>query len=401
MNRRYERGSIVLMTAVLLPVLIFVLGLATDFGIMYAVRNSAQNAADAAAMAGVYEYACGSGGACPVGLSPYTNDTTGNTAAQNAFQANPFLGSSTATLTPTPGGYSCTDALGFQNYCYKVTVTTNSPTFFARVFGKQSVAITVTALAQTNTGLGMGPSCVRPVFVPDTAVVSASQGYPAGCTYSSGTLSCPQGPIVLNNIRPTSPNSGTTFTPSTYYSLDFSSLLQDITDPANTPSNILNATNPVVYSDGTVIDNSGQGPNSPYAQSWYQCTVTALHCGQYVRVQTGLAPTTTTNSVNFLVAESNNNSTYIFPLWDATQTRVNGNEMFAIVVGWAQMTNLHCTNPSSGTTDQPCSNGDNITATYMTYSACTGGGGAGGSASGSGSETGSYTTPVRLIRDGQ
>ncbi len=401
MNRRYERGSIVLMTAVLLPVLIFVLGLATDFGIMYAVRNSAQNAADAAAMAGVYEYACGSGGACPVGLSPYTNDTTGNTAAQNAFQANPFLGSSTATLTPTPGGYNCTDALGFQNYCYKVTVTTNSPTFFARVFGQQSVAITVTALAQTNTGLGMGPSCVRPVFVPDTAVVSASQGYPAGCTYSSGTLSCPQGPIVLNNIRPTSPNSGTAFTPSTYYSLDFSSLLQDITDPANTPSNILNATNPVVYSDGTVIDNSGQGPNSPYAQSWYQCTVTALHCGQYVRVQTGLAPTTTTNSVNFLVAESNNNSTYIFPLWDATQTRVNGNEMFAKVVGWAQMTGLHCTNPSSGTTDQPCSNGDNITATYMTYSACTGGGGAGGSASGSGSETGSYTTPVRLIRDGQ
>lgn len=401
MNRRYERGSVVLMTAVLLPVLIFVLGLATDFGIMYAVRNSAQNAADAAAMAGVYEYACGSGGACPVGLSPYTNDTTGNTAAQNAFQANPFLGSSTATLTPTPGGYSCTDALGFQNYCYKVTVSTNSPTFFARVFGKQSVPITVTAVAQTNTGLGMGPSCVRPVFVPDTAVVSASQGYPAGCTYSSNTLSCPQGPIVLNNLRPTSPGSGTTFTPSTYYSLDFSSLLQDITDPANTPSNILNATNPVVYSDGTVIDNSGQGPNSPYAQSWYQCTVTALHCGQYVRVQTGLAPTTTTNSVNFLVAESNNNSTYIFPLWDATQTVVNGNEMFAKVVGWAQMTGLHCTNPTTGVTDQPCLNGDNITATYMTYSACTGGGGAGGSASGSGSETGSYTTPVRLIRDGQ
>src|SRR5579862_619803 len=125
---RHERGSVVLMTAVLLPVLIFVLGLATDFGIMYAVRNS----------------------------------------AQNALQANPFLGSSTATLTPTPGGYSCTDALGFQNYCYKVTVTNNSPTFFARVFGQQSVAITVTALAQTNTGLGMGPSCVRPVFVPDT-----------------------------------------------------------------------------------------------------------------------------------------------------------------------------------------------------------------------------------------
>ena len=395
MNRKRENGSVILMTAVLLPVLLFVLGLAVDFGVMYAVRNSAQNAADAAAMAGVYEYACGAGGGCPVGLTAYTMDATGNTAAQHAFVANPFLGSSTATLSPTPGGYSCTDALGFQNYCYKVTVTTNSPTFFARVFGKQAVSVTVTALAETNVGLGIGPSCVRPVFVPDSAV---------GCTYSGSTLSCPQGPIVLSNIRPTSPNSGTTFTPSTYYSLDFSSLLQDITNPSTTPSNILNATNPVVYSDGTVIDNSGQGPNSPYAQSWYQCTVTALHCGQYVRVQTGLAPTTTTNSVNFLLAESSASSTFIFPLWDATQTVVNGNEMFAKVVGWAQMTGLHCTNPTTGQTDNPCVNGDKIAAIYETYSPCSGGSGTGsgsGSGSGNGSETGSYTTPVRLIRDTQ
>lgn len=392
MYLRQERGSVIVMTAVLVPVLIFVVGLAVDFGVMYAVRNSAQNAADAAAMAGVYEYACGqSGGNCPSLLPPYTTDTTGNTAAQNAFLANPFLGTSTATLTPTPGGYSCPDALKNPNYCYKVTVTTNSPTFFARVFGKQAVAITVTALAQTNNGGGGGSSssCVRPVFVPDSVIP---------CTYTAGTLSCAAGPTVIQNIRPTSPKSGTSFTPSTYYSLDFSSLLQDITDPTNTPSNILNATNPVVYSDGTVIDNSGQGPNSPYADSWFKCTVTALHCGQYVRVQTGLAPNTTTNSVNFLLADTNASTTYIFPLWDSTQTAVNGNEMFAEVVGWAQMTGLHCVNPNTGVTDSPCANGDNITATYQNYTACQGGGSGSGS-SGSGPQGGSYVAPLRLVRD--
>ena len=401
MSRRHERGSVIVMSAVLLPVVIFVVGLAVDFGIMYAVRNSAQNAADAAAIAGVFDYSCAqSGGNCPAALSPYiVSDATGNTAAQNAFAANPFLGSAGATLTPAPGGYSCQDALGYQNYCYKLTVSTNSPTFFTKVFGKQSVPITVTALAQANTGLGMGPSCVRPVFVPDNQLISASQGYPNGCTYTSNVLSCPQGPIQLPNIRPTSPNSGTTFTASTYYSLDFSSLLQDITNPATTPSNILNATNPVVFADGTVIDNSGQGPNSPYAQAWYQCTVTALHCGQYVRVQTGLAPTTTTNSVNFLLADTNSSTEFIFPIWDATQTVVNGNEMFAKVVGWAEMQNLQCINPTTGVVDSPCSNGDRITATYMTYSACTGGGGAGGAGAGSTASNGSYNTPVRLIRD--
>jgi Flp pilus assembly protein TadG len=391
MYGRQERGSVIVMTAVLVPVLIFIVGLGVDFGVMYAVRNSAQNAADAAAMAGVYEYACAqSGGNCPSQLQPYTTDTTGDTAAQNAFQANPFLGSSTATLTPTPGGYSCPDALKNPNYCYKVTVTTNSPTFFARVFGKQAVSITVTALAQTNNGGGTGSSasCVRPVFVPDSAIP---------CTYTAGTVSCPAGPVVIQNIRPTSPQSGTSFTPSTYYSLDFSSLLQNITDPTNTPSNVLNATNPVVYSDGTVIDNSGQGPNSPYADSWYRCTVTALHCGQYVRVQTGLAPNTTTNSVNFLLADTNASTTYIFPLWDASQTAVNGNEMFAKVVGWAQMTGLHCVNPNTGTTDSPCANSDNITATYQSYTACQGGGS--GSGSGSGPQGGSYVAPLRLVRD--
>ncbi len=386
MNRKHERGSVVLMTAVLLPVLLFVIGLAVDFGVMYAVRNSAQNAADAAALAGVYEYACAqSGGNCPQQLTPYTGDTTGNTAAQNAFSANPFLGSASATLTPTPGGYSCTDALNNPNYCYKVTVTTNSPTFFARVFGKQIVPITVTALAQANNGGGAGSSCVRPVFVPDSAIP---------CTYSGGTLSCPPGPKVLQNIRPTSPGSSTSFAPSTYYSLDFSSLLQDITDPANTPSNVLNATNPVVFSDGTLIDNSGQGPNSPYADAWQRCTVTALHCGQYVRVQTGLAPTTTTNSVNFLVADTNASTTYLFPLWDSSQTVVTGNEMFAKVVGWAKMTDLHCVNPTTQATET-CTNGDYITTTYQNYTACEGA----GTGSGAGPETGSYTTPVQLVRD--
>jgi hypothetical protein len=286
-------------------------------------------------------------------------------------------------------------------YCYKVAVTTNIPMFFTRIFGKQSVPTSVVSTAMTNVGgLSNSASCVRPVFIPDASIP---------CTYSGpGTLSCPQGPIQLQNMRPTSPqsctngscNCGTAQNPvacpsSTYYSLDFSSLLQDITNPATAPQSLLSATNPVVFSDGNAVDNSGGGPNSPYAESWYQCTVTALHCGQYVRVQTGVTPTSTNNAINALIGESGPSTMYIFPIWDINGGVVSGNNMWVPVVGFAEMTNLHCTNSKTGLTET-CATGDNVTATYQTSSACPAGTGGNGGNNGSGFY--SYDMPVRLVQ---
>jgi Flp pilus assembly protein TadG len=413
-NRR-ERGSVVVLTAVLVPALICVVGLGVDFGIMYTVRNAAQNAADAAAMAGVYEYACGqNGGNCPALGQTYTTDSTGNTAAQHAFSANTFLGSSGATMntsSPYGGCYgnactpTCQDNATPSNsyYCYKVAVTSNSPTFFGKIFGRQSVPITVTAMAMANVGgsgdIGPQPSCVRPVFIPDSVIP---------CTYSGmGTLNCPAGPKTLTNMRPTSPQScgstgctcgGSTCPSSTYYTLDFSSLLADVMDPANATGG---TPNPVVFSDGSWVDNSGGGPNSPYADALTRCTVTALHCGQYVRVQTGVIPQTTDNSFNTLISETNSQTPYIFPLYDSVgQAPGPGNTWWVQVVGWAVMSNLHCVNPSTGATE-PCGTtkggvSDYVVATYQNYSACSAGGAGGGGASGS--NVSMYDMPVRLVQ---
>ncbi|HJX91174.1 MAG TPA: pilus assembly protein TadG-related protein, partial [Pyrinomonadaceae bacterium] len=52
---RSERGSVTIMTAILLFGLVLVIGLVIDISRMYLVRASLQNAADAAALAGARE----------------------------------------------------------------------------------------------------------------------------------------------------------------------------------------------------------------------------------------------------------------------------------------------------------------------------------------------------------
>jgi hypothetical protein len=114
-----------------------------------------------------------------------------------------------------------------------------------------------------------------------------------------------------------------------------------------------------------------------------------------VRVQTGVTPTVTNNSINSLISESNSNTMYIFPIWDITGGVVNGNNMWVPVVGFAEMTNLHCTKATTGATE-PCATGDNVKATYQTFSACPAGTGSNTGNNGSGFY--SYDIPVRLVQ---
>ena len=54
-----QRGSILLLTAVLLPILIAMVGLAIDTAHLYAQQIRLQNAADAAVLAAAKEYSQG------------------------------------------------------------------------------------------------------------------------------------------------------------------------------------------------------------------------------------------------------------------------------------------------------------------------------------------------------
>ena len=337
-NRKGERGTVIVMTAILMPVLIFLIGLAIDFGIMYSVRNAAQNAADAAAMAGVYAYA---------GLDPVYTDY--NVAANKAAGANPVLGATTVALDSVTAA-PCTDSLGIVNKCVTVAAHTSSPVFFAKVYGKTPVLINVTAKAQTNTGLGFSVDCAKPIFVPDPATLTPA--VPVGGTMtirptcSGNQPGCSTGPLV----------------PSNYYSLDFSSII----NPANPKPD------PVVFSDGTADKNSGI---PTYADGWKKCVSTAVRCGQLINVQTGQTGNPTGTAVQQLIA--NGTTTVIAPMWTPLSV-VPGNTTQLKIDGFILLDHLAW-------------DGTNVTATYEQKLTC-------GAGAGVGAETGAYATPVRLVQ---
>jgi hypothetical protein len=334
--KKNERGTVVVMAALLFPVLIFMVGLAVDFGIMYGVRNAAQNAADAAALVGAYTYA---------GMNPVTTDIVA--AANRASLANPILGSTTVAPTSVVP-YRCTDSLGIQNYCVQVTVDVTSPVFFARVFGKSPVPISVQATAQANTGFGFSNGCAKPIFVPDP-----------------DSLSPPVAEGGILHIRPTRPSGA--LVPSNYYSLDFTSII----NPANPKPD------PVVYSDGTSDAASGM---PTYTDSWTKCVVTAIKCGQYINVQTGETGTPTNNAVQALIDSTGPGTVVVAPIWDSATAGpvLNGNGFQALIVGFIELSNLQV-------------NAADVTAVRGRKLLC-------GAGNGAGSATGSYSTPVRLIQ---
>ena len=335
-QRNQERGMVIELTALLIPVLVFLTGFAIDFGVMYSVRNSAQNAADAAAIAGVYAYSLsGDPG----------NPAAANAPATKAASANPVFGGATVTLTSINAyrGVPCTDSVGIENYCVKVTATINSPVFFAKIFGWTPVPIQVQATAQANTGFGYSVNCAKPIFVPDPASLSPPVAV-------GGTMT----------IRPTNPTNA--LVPGNYYSLDFTSIL----NPAD-PS-----PDPVVFTDASADDNSG---NLTYRDSWTKCAVTAVHCGQFINVQTGNFGNPTKTAVQTLV--NSGVTTVVAPVWDPASAVKSGNTWQAKVNGFIKLTNLRVS-------------GSDVLATYTQKLDC--------SAGNVGVAKGSYASPVRLIQ---
>src|SRR5919204_922307 len=320
-----ERGTVVELTAILIPLLIFITGFAVDFGVMYGVRNSAQNAADAAAMAGVFSYA---------GLNSYNSSYLD--AANKASLANPILGGTTVTPTSV-NAFRCTDSVGISNYCVTTVVNVTSPVFFAKVFGRQPVPIQVTATGQANTGFGYAIDCQKPLFVPDTALVGATPG------------------STILNFLPTDPKNGSPLTNSTYYALDFSNLLCN-------PSVDNSCVMPVTFSNGQVDINGGV---NTYSDAWRFCTQTTFHCGQQIRIQTGAKGNATSKPIQDLINAGE--TTFVAPLWNSAQQIVNGNSNYATIVGFALLRDLACVNGGKKGT---CNNSSTYNATYVQQLGC-------------------------------
>jgi len=368
MKPNRERGSILLLTAILIPAMIMIVALASDLAVLYAVRNKAQNTADAAALAGAY--------ACKLDNGACLINTDAQTAANQASQANPILGQ---VVTPTSvTTFQCTDGAGHVNYCVTVVLNATSPVFFSRMFNWAAVSFTgVRATAQTNTGFGSGytEDCLKPIFIPDVA----TNFMPPGSTTCQSPSPAPNldpkktpylaAGSTLCSIRPTDPSGA--LVPSNFYSLDYSSLLAPASDP--------NAVEPVAFADGTFDTDGGA---HVYRDSWSKCMVNVLTCGTKVRVQTGVSVGPTNQGAQTMIGQS-----FYAPVWDAAQQVKIGNNFYATVTGFAYFSNLKCV---GGGPSGACGPSSKIQATFQKYIDCT-------TTTGLGVSTGSYEEPVRLV----
>ena len=152
--RKTERGSVMIMTAILMAGIILAVALCIDVARLYMLRTELQNAADAAALSAARELSSGAGG-IQDGVSRATaiinnygfNDAVVNISAVNVeFAINlngPYVSSSTAAANP-------------QNYRF-VRVTTDSVAtpmlFSARVWGDPNRTETKSAVAGMSVGI--------------------------------------------------------------------------------------------------------------------------------------------------------------------------------------------------------------------------------------------------------
>jgi Flp pilus assembly protein TadG len=143
-NKKSERGQILTLLAILIPLLIVFVGLAIDFGLAYVTKTTLSKSVDAASLAAMRTLSQG--------------ETQATAAAQSAFTANyqsiPGLGT---TPTPTVTWFTSSPCLS-GNTCVTITATATINTYFLRVLSVlpgvgssfNSSTITISATAQRN-----------------------------------------------------------------------------------------------------------------------------------------------------------------------------------------------------------------------------------------------------------
>ncbi len=170
MNRKSERGAILILTAVCIFVLTAMAAFVIDRGIAWFAREQAQNAADAGALAGATAIAYDSSLDVSNTGPAYINAQA--LAYENGLAFSPTVGVHVdvdpATTWEHPKPPICGAGIG----CVQVDVyadgthgSSQLPAFFANVFGVSSLAMRATATgmaAAANT-----QNCLRPWMIPD------------------------------------------------------------------------------------------------------------------------------------------------------------------------------------------------------------------------------------------
>src|SRR5436309_5172055 len=201
-----QKGFVLVVVALLLVALIGFLAFAVDIGVLYSARTSAQEVADAAALAGAFTF---------------INDTQSpqpQTASSDALQValhNSILGQPVAA-----GNVNVNVDVGNRRVTVDVQSTQN--TYFARALGVQTANVGVEAVAEAAQ-YSTGTACSKPWFIPNTAF-STSDACPA-CGANEVLVSGGQVTAFARNsfgreFREKSQDPSSRLAPGQFYAID-------------------------------------------------------------------------------------------------------------------------------------------------------------------------------------
>jgi hypothetical protein len=214
-----HKGFVLVVVAGILIALIGFVALGVDTGVLYSARTSAQEAADAGALAAAFTFV----------TNPQTQPATaiahGKAAAMaNTIMGQPILDTDVTVTVDAPSGDG-------RYYRVRVDVTKTQQTFFAKALGVTNAAIAVRAKAEAglNASVNVNP---KPFFLPNTVASSldacaacAAGGAPGEVLIDPATrLRTAFGTAVMNaaqqlSIKPTDPSDA--LQPSIFFLIDF------------------------------------------------------------------------------------------------------------------------------------------------------------------------------------
>ncbi|MHB9095459.1 MAG: pilus assembly protein TadG-related protein, partial [Eubacteriales bacterium] len=166
-----EKGSVLIITVLVIVVLLSFTALAVDAGYLYFRHTRLQDTADAAALASAIELAKNSGSANNAHQIVQAKDkafaVAKNYAIRNDLDVSPVSGY-TVEVTCRSSGESGLMSVNFPDGLKKTTVTIKlgANLYFAQVLGKDSTDIGVTATAQVGQA-GRQTGGIIPVAVVD------------------------------------------------------------------------------------------------------------------------------------------------------------------------------------------------------------------------------------------
>jgi hypothetical protein len=249
------------MVAVILVALLAFVALGVDVGLLYGARTSAQEVADAAALAGAFTFINN-----PTASQP---DTASNHALQVALN-NSIMG------TPVTAA-NVTVNVDVANRTVTVDVASTQNTYFARVIGTNNANVSAEGIAEAAQ-YSTGATCVKPWFIPNG--IFGAGGICAGCAANQVLISGGQVTAFAKTqfgqeftLKSSDPHSS--IAPGQFYAID----LPGSTGGSDYSNNIATCANPYLrcgnsYSveTGNMVGPTKQGVNAlignPPTDTW-------------------------------------------------------------------------------------------------------------------------------------